>query len=452
MFRNIKTKVDNFSDTKNLSNVLCRTLNYSDQSGQAVITSVLFFVFVTLIISIGVISPAISHIKISSTTQNSIKSFAVADSGAEDATYRIRNGMNYEDQYVLSVGDSVSSILIEGIGENGLRVFSAGDVQGVFRRTQTEVFVDQGNAFHYGVQSGNGGFIIEGGSTIDGNVYSNGDVVGSEGSTVTGSVTSVTEILGKGGSRWWQPFNVEGDSWAPIVRQVDTGGTVYCQESINNSPPPKGVSCDTSRGNPTPAEFPISDELVDHLKEIADLGQLIEGNYSVGWAGDTLGPVKITGDLSIGGGGTLTLTGTVWVEGSFTVSGGGKVYLDESYENESGVLVVDGRVNISGNGQFQGSGQPGSYPVIVTTSTCPIGPDCGNNSALYITGGSGAVILIAQNGELHLQGGSAARSIIGETIRVSGGGTINYDSGLADLLFSSGPGGGYKFFSWNEVE
>jgi hypothetical protein len=261
----------------------------------------------------------------------------------------------------------------------------------------------------------------------------------------------VGKVYGPGGSQWYQPLVVTGDSWANTVEAVNTGGDLYCQTSINNSPSPSGTPCDTSKGDPSPIGYPLSDALIDSWKTEAEAGGT-QGSTSVGWAGATIGPRKINGDLTISGGGTLTLTGTVYVTGNVTTSGGGKIKLDSSYGHNSGVLVTDGKVSLTGDGQFSGSGQSGSYPLLVTTSDCPASGSCGGSPAIYISGGSGAVILSAQNGTLQLNGGSAARSLTANEIVISGGGTIDYDSGIADISFATGPSGSWEITQWKEIQ
>ncbi|MCI5108293.1 MAG: hypothetical protein MRY49_00410 [Candidatus Pacebacteria bacterium] len=262
------------------------------------------------------------------------------------------------------------------------------------------------------------------------------------------SGTGGAKIEGDGGSQWWQPLTVNGDSWAPEINFTNTTGTAYCQSEEGNNEP-----CDTSREDPPALPFPITDEEILGWKADAEAGYIYNGNLGVGWQGTTTGPIKVNGDLTINGGGDLTLTGTIWVTGDITVSGGGSVQLASSYGNNSGIIISDGNIDVSGNGQFQGSGQSGSYPIVITTSACPFSGSCqGNADAIEITGGSGAVVLIAQDGVLSMNGGTSAKAMSAHTIEITGGGQINYDSGLADITVSSGSTGGWNILYWDEVE
>ena len=250
------------------------------------------------------------------------------------------------------------------------------------------------------------------------------------------------KIEGNGGSQWWQPLNVTGDSWAHEINYTNTTGTNYCEEGFGNAG--GEPYCDTSRSDPPAQNFPISDANIDGWKAEAESGWTHNGNLSVGWQGTTTGPIKIDGDLTLGGGGVINITGTIWVTGDIIVSGGGSMHLDSSYGGNSGIIIADGEMDISGNGQFQGSGQAGSYPILITTS--------GGSDAMSITGGSGAVVLIAQNGTMQMNGGTSARAMTAQRIEISGGGEIDYDSGLADITLSAAPSGGWNIQSWDEIE
>ena len=52
------------------------------------------------------------------------------------------------------------------------------------------------------------------------------------------------------------------------------------------------------------------------------------------------------------------------------------------------IIVSDGKISISGSGNIAGSGQTGSYILLITTSTCPVG-SCGGGQ------GADAIILTA---------------------------------------------------------
>lgn len=300
-----------------------------------------------------------------------------------------------------------------------------------------------------------------------------------------GGIMGIVE--GKDGS--WH-LAVGGDSWAHNVSKTNTSGIIYCQNGTGNG---GGKTCDTSRPDPSPQAYPVPDSVIQSWKDgvrdaVAESGWThngnltissqgttttslrkvtgnltiqgettlgaieVEGNVSIG-SGRTLvaGPMKIGGNLNVGSTG-LTLTGTVWVLGDVTISSGASVRLHSSYGASSGTLVTDGTVRLNGGGNFGGSGDPKSFPLIITTSSCPYSPGCNGADAIHLSGGADAVILNAQKGNILVNGGGSATSLTGYKITVTGGGDVYYDNGLADINFSSGPSGGWEIQRWREVE
>ncbi|MBM3271932.1 hypothetical protein FJY94_01440 [Candidatus Kaiserbacteria bacterium] len=255
--------------------------------------------------------------------------------------------------------------------------------------------------------------------------------IGGGTSLIGGSSYSTGVMIGTSGT---------DEAWAHTMKGVTVSGPLYCQASTYTN-----KSCNTSRADPTPEPMPFSDNNLQDLKDDAATGGTYSGNYTVGWAGATLGPKKIDGNLTVGGGGTLTLTGTLWVTGSVTVSGGGQVRLHSSYGTDDGAIISDGPIEISGGASFSGSGTAGSYPFLITTSACPAVPGCSGENAIELTGGAGAVALVAQDGTVELSGGSGLKAVTGKQITMTGGASLTYDSGLVNSNFYSGPGGSWEF-------
>lgn len=249
-------------------------------------------------------------------------------------------------------------------------------------------------------------------SMIGGNTYNTGVYVG----TVTGD-----------------------EAWAHTIQGATVTSAMYCQTSSYTSISP----CNTSRADPAPAAMPLSDGNIDDWKDDALTGGEQAGDVTIGWAGGSLGPRKIVGNLTVNGGGILTVTGTLWVTGNITVTGGGQVRLASSYGSNSGAIVSDGYVTINGGANFSGSGTAGSYPFLITTSACPVAPGCGSNNAINLSGGAGTVALVAQDGTANINGGSSLKAVTAKQITMTGGATLTYDSGLISENFNSGPGGSW---------
>lgn len=255
-------------------------------------------------------------------------------------------------------------------------------------------------------------------------------------------------IAGSSGSQWNQlsvGTSGTGTAQAHTVNYTEAPGLIYCQTGVGNN-----KSC-TPQPDPTYIANPVSDSNISSWKTEAESGDTINGNYDVSGS-DTvlLGPKKITGNLTVGGSGILYVTGTIWVQGNVSVTGSAKIVLASSYGNKSGVVISDGWLDLEGSGQLNGTGQNGSYILFATTSNCDAS-FCSHN-AIEISGSAGSVILNAQNGTIKFSGSASAKEATAYKMILDGSTVVNYESGLTNMNFSSGPSGSWGIDSWKETE
>lgn len=165
--------------------------------------------------------------------------------------------------------------------------------------------------------------------------------------------------------------------------------------------------------------------------------------------GQLLGPIHIPGNLTLDGNGTtLTITGTVWVEGNISFSNNCIVRLSSDYGPASGVIITDGTVTISNNCAMSGSGQSGSYLMLISDKNDPTGVvmDVSNNAS--------GVIYYASQGILNLANNAIAKNATGYKIIVGNDAVVTYDQGLQSVFFGAGGSGTdeWQIQSWREVE
>lgn len=245
-----------------------------------------------------------------------------------------------------------------------------------------------------------------------------------------------------------------GDARAHTVTNSSIVGNLYCQVGSGNN-----KACNTSQADPTPQSFPISDANIAEFKAQAEAGGTITGDYILSNnITTTLGPKKITGNMVLGNNIDLTITGTVYVQGTVTLSNNVDVRLDPAYGANGGILIADGFVNLGNNVTFQGSGQAGSYFLLISTNDCngtnsPTGLSCTTaNSAIELGNNVGSVIIYGSRGQVHVSNNGGAKEITGYKLVLDNNATVTYETGLANANFSSGPGGGFQINSWREVE
>ena len=253
---------------------------------------------------------------------------------------------------------------------------------------------------------------------------------------LTGSISDVS--VGASGA---------GIAHAHTVNNVSVTGSLYCQAGSGNN-----KSCDTSQTDPAPLPFPISDGNIAQWKSGAESGTILIGDQLLDGSTSSLGPAKIIGNLTLDNNHILTITGTVWVTGNITINNGSQIKLDSGYGASSGAIVADGRIVIANGSSFTGSGESGSYIMALTTSNCPDIPSCSGNGAIQVGNNAGAVILNAQKGTIQFSNNAGAKEATANLISLQNNAVITYESGLTNINFSSGPGGGYDILKWLEVE
>ena len=204
--------------------------------------------------------------------------------------------------------------------------------------------------------------------------------------------------------------------------------------------------------NPARAEMPISAGVIQDWQEEAAAGGTCtepqcdaSGNLTLTNEGSNLlGPIKIPGNLTVSNNTQLILTGTVWVAGDINLSNNCEVSLDPGYGSSSGILLASGTISVSNNCLFGGSGDPDSYLLLLTDKTDH------NGNVMEISNNASGVIYYAANGKLHFSNNARAKEAIGYGIVMDNNVVVEYESGLADVNFSSGPGASFDISSWEE--
>ncbi len=422
-----------------------RTIFKKGERGQAALTFILALMgsMTILVSSLGVLT--FNEVKKLNNITKSAQSFYAAESGAEDAIIRIKEGMSYPmspTTYTFSVGNATATVDISG-PPDALVVVSEGNLQGRVRKVSVNLTAAPSITdidFVYGVQIDVGGIILLNNAGIIGNTKTNGSIDGgSSGSYVTGTAIAVVEI---------EDLNISIDGWADGINSSTITGSKYCQ-TTNNSP-----ACDISQGIPSSAPLPIIPAEIAAWKSEAAAGGTCgppecdaSGNYTLGiGASDSLGPIKITGDFLLNNNSTLTITGTIWVEGPMTFNNGSTTQLHSGYGADSGVIVTDGTIATVNNGAaLIGSGDPDSFIMLLSDRNAP------TSNVISLGNNSTGAIYYAGTGRVFVSQNAGAMEITAYGMTLEENATVTYISGLADETFSSGPGGTFKINSWQEI-
>lgn len=417
--------------------------------GAAMLISVIFFLFISLAIISGLVSPTIREFKNASMNLNSKKSYFLAESGSEDMAYRIIKNMIVGDSEILTL-DSNSATTNASLFLGNKLISSLGDAESSQRKANITLSTGSGASFNYGIQSGPGGFILENSASVTGNVYSSGSIVGS-GNTIYGDAVS------SGSTGLINNIHTTGSAYAHTIQDSDVDADAYYTVKTNTTV--DGISYPNSADQGV-VPMPITDAQIGELEADALAGGVINSPCPYIINSDiTIGPVKITCNLEISGSPTVILNGSIWVTGKISIKNSAIIRVAAGLGNKSVAIIADNPSNrttsssieLSNSSQFFGSGSAGSFIFLISqNNSSELGG--GEDAISMDNSSSGKVILYASHGLININNSATLKEVTGYKIKAKNSANIIYDTGLVNTLFTSGPGGGYQIIGWNESE
>lgn len=418
--------------------------------GQAMLIASLFFLLISMTVTLGVVYPVTSHVSSVRSIERGAESLYAAEGVREDVVYRLTKGLTVDAVENLTIG-SASATATTSIVYDGKEVVTAGDRDGFSRKSRAHLVTGSGVSFNYGMQSGEGGIVLENSSSVLGNAYSNGPIDGSGSNLIKGDAVSA----GPSGSI--EGVHATSSAYAHSIRGSEIDGDAY-YVSISDTT----VSGTLHPGSPDQAtsSLPISGEQITEWETLAASGGTISSPCPYTIESDTtFGPKKIACDLEITGDPTVTLTGALWVNGDITVKNTAILKVASSLGASSVPVIADNpsnqttssKISLENSVQFQGSGSGSSYILFVSQNKSA---EQGGTEKAIVAKNSvdGDLLLYAGHGEIQLENSIDAKEVSAWRIRLKNAAEVLYESGLANLLFSSGPSGGYTFDKWREVE
>src|SRR3989338_6619287 len=444
--------------------------------GQAMIISMIFFLFISLAIISGLVSPSVREFKIANDLIKSRQSFFLSESAVEDSYFRLKTGKAIGATNTISLGDNSATATITDSGYNEKTISALGDVSSRQRKNELVLNTGVGVSFNYGVQVGQGGLEMNNLSKIIGNAYSNGNIIGTNSARIQGTA------IASGPVGIIEGMDINGDAWSYTIRGTSTVGGSATHSVLQNTTVTGNVAADfisnctiggtakydirssctvtgvTTVPNPEvfiPANIlplPISEAQIDLWEAEAEAGGVVGSqNYSSG--NINLGPKKINGDLLLSNTAELTVTGTLWVTGEIRLSNSAIMRLAPSFGNSSGVVFAgidenssNGYIEISNSAQLLGSGASGSYIMLLSQK------EGVTSNAIKMSNSSAAAIVYAGEGKIEINNSAALKEVTAYLLKITNNATVTYESGLANANFVNGPSGGWNIKSWREIK
>jgi len=420
------------------------------KSGQAVLTAVLLFMFISTIITSGAYTVSYKESKTSREFADSKKSFFLSEAGVEDLSYRIINSKNYDASETLSLNGATTTTVVADVGGKK-EVVSTATSSDLVRKIKVSMEESAGVSFHYGVQIGQGGIEMSNSSQVIGNVFSNGPIIGHNSNLIKGDVISA------GPSGLIDGINATSSAYAHTIRNSNIDKDAYYQVISNTDV--DGVSYPDSPDQAT-TSLPISDAQIDEWKSEALAGGTHTSPCPYNISGTvSIGPKKINCDLNISGSAVITLNGPVWVSGNINISNSADIKINPSLGDKSVPVIADKESNrtsssqiyLSNTVEFFGSGSSKSYILFVSRNNSA--ESGGGNAAITVSNSAnGKVLLYAPHGMIYLSNSISVKEASAYKISLANSASVIYETGLANLLFTSGPSGGYSIDGWQETQ
>ena len=431
--------------------------------GAAMLIAVIFFLFATMTIILGVASPILKQATVSKNIITSKGSYYLAESSAEDVLYRLKNSKQVANTETLSLNGGTVTTNVTNI-TGGKLIVSDGEVSALTRKVQITVALGTGIAFHYGVQSGMGGFLLQNSSSITGNVFSGGPITGS-GNYIYGDVISA------GADGLIDGIHATGTAYAHNIRKTTSNPTIIDKDAyytnIDAGVVVNGNSYPGSTDQPI-VPLPISDDQINTWESDAEAGGVMLTSECDSYSSasqtctisssKTIGPKKIPFNLLIkSSSAVLTVAGPLWITGNFTTQTGPTIKMAASLGSSNVAIIADNPSDRSGSslitvGQttvFQGSGSPGSFVFLISQNNSS--ETGGSIDAISMNQGASALVAYASHGQITLGQSVSVKEVTAYKIILTQSANVVYDTGLPSTVFQSGPAGGYDVTDWREI-
>lgn len=312
----------------------------------------------------------------------------------------------------------------------------------------------------YSVHTGPGGLILGGSASVtNSQVYVNGGIT----LTGTASIGTNSQPLQVNVANQRCPLtNPPGATYPtvcasgePISMAYSTNiyGTVCATRQVSKGPRPGGniLPGSTGQGLQTGCVAPTVDtpdyDRAGHIASVTTTSASNNNTYVCNnWPFDRTWPanLKLTGNVSIASSCNVTVKGNVYITGDLNLGGASRITVDESAGGTRPVIIVDGKITVGGSAQIITNSQGTGIQFISFKSSAACGANCttltGNDlktsQALETVDIGGAVnlpgmIFQAYWGKLTLDGSGNVGSIMGQTIDMSGAGTVTFGTTLS---------------------
>ena len=447
----------------------------ANQNG-VMLVSILIITTVLILIGFSLVSFSISQYSISNNKVFAANALMVAEAGIEDTLQELNvdnafsghaseqvffdNQNQGRGAYTTVVNDTAdtNAKVIQSFG----RVYRYGKTDIESSRSVKVTIVGTGSD-GYSVHTGPGGLKLGGSANItNSDVFVNGKI------TLTGAASIGTHA---------QPLNVDvayqscptGSNPGPTYPQVCSSGqpistawstkiygTVCATNQTSNNYPsnnPSGNILPGSSGQglvPGCVAAPVTPPTYNKAAHVAAVTTTGSGNSNTyvckNWPFTRTWPanLKLTGNVNIASSCDLTINGDAYITGNLNLGGAAKIRVSDSVGTDRPVVIVDGEIDVGGSASIIANSDGTGIHFISFKADASCNPDCvslsGNdlynsmNDKTVDVGGAvnlPGMIFQAYWGEIKIAGSGSIGSAIGQSVDMSGAGTVTFGTALS---------------------
>ena len=442
--------------------------------GMVLITSLLIFMLLTFM-ALSMADLTIAQYARTTRNVTVANSLLTSEADAEQSLYSLNDDSNFagfaETVFFNNATQgrgTYQSTVTAGSGPNEKVITTVGRV---YRHNQTinpvsersvKVTVvgtsSEGNSVH----AGPGGLILSGSASItNSSVYVNGNISLSGASKIGTSAqplsVNVAHQSCPTGATPGPTYPQVCASGQPITMAYSTGifGTV-CATNQTSTGPNNNITGGSSGSGllPNCTAPPLSPPTYDRAAHIAAVtttgaGNNITYNCSqwqnpVGFVRTWPARLRLTGNVSASSSCDLTITGNVYITGNLDIGGAARIRIANSLGTTRPVIMVDGNITVGGSAALipNSSGTGAHFISFRSSAACT--PNCAtvtgndlrtsqNLTTVNVSGAGSFPGAVFQSywSRIVMGGSGTAGSAIGQTVDLSGAGTITFGTSLS---------------------
>jgi hypothetical protein len=449
--------------------------NKANQDG-VIVVSILSVSIVLTIVGVSILSYSLNYLNRVQSNVFFLNAVQVAEAGIEKTIYELNREGNEDYEGVLdgvelfnstSQGRGVfTSVVIDREDSNVKEIIATGKVYRNENSTEPEstrtikAIAVGTESDGFSVHTGIGGLILGGSASItNSDVYVGGKIT-LNGSSKIGTHSQPVQVLAahrscpEGGTPG-SSYPMVCNSGQPITMAQSTNifGTVCATNQTSTGPNPAGNIQPGDGGEGlqvgcvAPVIEPPTYNRLNHIDSMTinassnDNQYRCQGNQNFKQWPDGL---RLNGNVSLGSNCVIELLGDVYITGNLSLGGSSRIRVADEVGEERPVVVVDGSIGITGSASMIANDQGMGARFISYQTNLACGSACENLSGNNLrtvqdfenirVGGSGnlpGMIFQSYWGMVTLTGSGNMGSAVGQTVNMSGSGTVTFGTILA---------------------